>query len=740
MSTVLRTISCGRAAAAVSASVSREPLCFLWPRWTRAYGASSAASLATHGDSPSTSRHLQKEPRNDNHDSINGSNSKSRSAITESAIEDGDSRPFANHRSYTDVMMGRLEKEEASAKREFLHIKRHHELKRQERGGAVPNWRSVLRDLESNTPPVSGDWHQNALRISISQVAAGVLLFGEDDNIWKLKERTGCHFEVLQDNDSNENTVIISGHVSNISAAAAQILRIAPDASTAEAWDGSFRSFNTEAHPRHTTRLVQISDHPKPLRFIRSEPRRYLSLPKRADQIERPPVWTTASFGFYVQTLTSMKKMSSDVSNILFEAGEESNEDMIKRILRNLFFDPAMEGVVSTSAFNDAMAYFMTAYQVEDVRQLFVRMNMLDVAATTETFNIMLRGCANMRDLANFHLILGMMCKHGCAPNVETWIIFLRTLWESDIRQLVVTRMKEKGLLNNPGTQKRLWEILIPADIKTSLERGQTLDEFMRDASDRYSDDWLTLFGANQILSAMSKYGLVSRCWDFIQHMHSRNLILDTSSYNAVLGPFRGRMNFAGAFEILSRMTRLQPHVLEASTYRILFTIARKARLFNTARVIWIYACLGAGTDHHIRQKTMSHIRTYVKRTNEKTRDSILGDTFEKFTYVFGYLLLYGPRLLDEDNCRVRSFKIPPMSESGSSIANRHISQMRKLSRDWVPARPLSEVLAEALDVDKEFRSSGALKGSSEEALEWLEAHALNVKLKHRVSTWGGNE
>jgi pentatricopeptide repeat protein len=277
----------------------------------------------------------------------------------------------------------------------------------------------------------------------------------------------------------------------------------------------------------------------------------------------------------------------------------------VTEIIRNLFKDPECKHAISRTACNEAMQFFVKINRLEDVRVLFVHMEMLNLPMVPETFNTMLRGAAKNEDLHNFHFILHLMLRRGLAPNGNTWIAFMMAHPDVRVKLHILAAMTDKGLTAHPSIMKEVSQQLVQPEIDSSLEQNLSQSQFVAHMDSRYGPEWLSLDSANRALHSLGARGLISRCWEFLNFMSSRFIQYDNYSINTILHHCKQATNLTGAVELLRSLpTRGNfRFVPDEETYRILFELAWRSRSYNLARVIWRYACLSAATTHTMRTR-----------------------------------------------------------------------------------------------------------------------------------------
>lgn len=824
MSLGSRILKRGRAAISVpacpaSTPTPREPLLFLYPQWTRK--ATNAAKASNRdGDLEKAEENSNASPQEDlgkmgdKTRTNEGNSAANRKLISEdkdglpntlSILDRPDwhrksqvlerrslrasTGPSNSKETKLSVAVRRIitkhEVRKVSVRRDEGVRRQYQERRLEEQGHVLPDWRSILRELDLHTSARSATWHDNALRVKVPSTAVGEFLFHPDNNIWRIKDRTGCHIELTEDWDvDNEDNraLLLSGPVTCIAKAAAEITRIIPTAkSDGYSVQGYSQHFGTQGPSRH---LSSEQDSGLELRYVASEKRKLLAQPMRADKIPRPSTWNHASFGFYIERLTSMK-MSNHIHQFIYKKGGD-HVNTVVGILREVFVDPNTRSAISATAFNKALTFLVKHNQMEDVRILFVHMQLQQLRMDTETFNIMLRGAAKSRDLHNFHFLLGLMLKRGIVPDAGTWVAFLMAIDDFQIKLRVLVRMKEKEFLGDISVKKSVCEHLVSDEINWSLDKEKSASEFLLHMGERYGKDWLTVSSANRVVNALASRGLISRCWDFIEFMHSKDIKPNAVTINTILYHCKEQHNQEGAVEILYRVGSLLDFVPDQVTYEMLFNMAWSGGLYNVSMVVWRYACLNAATTVRMRNKMRN---SFVMALSPNPR---LDTTVNFWRATVGLFIIGAtgseshppklsspvssttPPILDAPTTTEVNLNSPPPTITTTTISNPYfhtLHQSLKLSlpvihdlkstttptrittkilqqnlsafKTFKPQRRLADVLRQALDVDRAWREERKLllrgaKGEGEgkegedDAMRLLVRNAVPVPLLRR--------
>jgi pentatricopeptide repeat protein len=671
MSLGSRIVHRGRAALTANlASTPREPLPFLYPSWIRKSSTTGKAESSQDGRLPilSVQPNIPQQSLPPNPVSVSDDETSLQQRFDKPKAEFPDQEPPTTSKKIKAILTGevdysksrgesctnrhdsqlverqvkKIRQTEENAKRNELADSRirnaYHTRRREELRSWLPDWRVILADLIKHTPQ-HGKWLEEALELVIPLESLPRLLHGIDDYILEIGFQHGVSIRL---GEREEGTLqyrrfIVSGPATAISKTTAEVLRIAPTTemhTTSSLPPPKTEDLALEVSTDKETSLTTLDEEQEvTIRYTLFEPRaKRRRVPP--EQLPRPNIWTHVSFLDYVRALTA-----SSVTNHLDRFGFKTKKDhntAVTEIIRNLFKDPDCKDVISTTACNEAMRYFVKVNRLEDVRVLFVHMEMLKLPMVPETFNIMLRGAAKNEDLHNFHFILHLMLKRGFIPNGNTWIAFMMAHPDVRVKLHILAAMKEKGLTAHPAIMKEVSQQLVQPEIDSSLEQNLSQAQFVAHMDRRYSPDWLTLDSANRVLDGLGARGLISRCWEFLNFMSSRFIEYDNYSINTILHHCKQATNLTGAVELVRTLpTRGDfPFVPDEETYRILFELAWRSRSYNLAKVIWRYACLSAATTHTMR----SHVTSSMLYASHKDARATPRERWKQFAgpVIFG--------------------------------------------------------------------------------------------------------
>ena len=487
-----------------------------------------------------------------------------------------------------------------------------------------PDWRVVLSVLSTNTPRTD-KWLDRALKIIVPEEAVEKLMYGVDTNMWDIGDRYDCLI-TLDARDPQTlayNSYLLSGSETGIKKTTLDLLRLVPDmrlVATPKSFlhtDDNHEAISAADESKELDNgSKKLEAHTSVVRNIANVVEREVQV-VRADRIPRPEEWTQRSFLDYVTDVCTIV-MPNHVHAVLY-TGKESHMSTVWNILWEIFESPECASAVSRKAFDAALVYFVKTGQAEVVKRFFLKMELMNVKPDVETFNIMLRGAAGHEDIHNFHFLLHIMFRRGISPNTGTWLAFMQATPNVRIKLYILSEMRGKGLLNQPSVVQALCEQVALYEINTSLENGESQDGFLRRMDSRYGTEWLNLNSGNQILHALGSRGLISRSWEFLRIMENRDVEPDFVSISTIIHHCRYSWNIDGAIEILRDLPPSIPPELDQRIYHDLFNMARGAKAYNLARVVWRYACLHAFTSGKMRQRVKQSLLNAEWKTNEET-------------------------------------------------------------------------------------------------------------------------
>lgn len=463
----------------------------------------------------------------------------------------------------------------------------------------MPDWREMLATLTANTIE-HGPWLEKSLEVHVSQQSFESLLLGVDNTIHEIASRHGCsvHLGERLEPSHRFRTFLLSGSVAAMGKTVADVFRIAPDV------EFKRTTVINNSEWRSITSAADDSLGESPMRHV-------LAYKNGIERVrpQKPSKWTKESFRDYVQAVVFSAASNHD--NHL-NGGYNPREE-VPKILDDLFNDPNCQAVISRQACNLAAVYYEKANLIKPLRELFTKMSSLGLANDPQTYNIIFRGIAKAQNLQAFRFILGMMVRNGVKANHETWLAFMASQQNVDIKVQILAAMKKVGLLGHKSTLKAVSRQLVREELELALEVGEDISKFMRYMDHHHGVHWLSTDSANVILNVLGGSALRTHMRDFIAVMDDRFIKFDNCTVNTLLHHCQHDDTMDSALRLL-RDCKIKS-IPDQETYRILFRLAWRKKHLNLAKVVWKYACLSANTTSNMRWQVMRSLLWPVART-----------------------------------------------------------------------------------------------------------------------------
>lgn len=316
--------------------------------------------------------------------------------------------------------------------------------------------------------------------------------------------------------------------------------------------------------------------------------------------LQKPRIWDCPSLTMYIHDLTEYKHPRP----ILFQSLPSEAKDDCFRTIRNLanvilsvFGDENLRKDVNIEACHVALRFFYRHSFMVHARALYMRMEYLEIGASTETWNIMLGACKN---LANFTKFLQGMGRRGFRPDANTWVAFTKVLDSVHTRSRVIRRMKSLGVMNNPDVQRSISNCMIGHHFEKRMQEDGAVDiaSFFSEIHDLYGPHWLSTPAGNTILSKLirsskdSKSASISRALDVLARMRDNGFIANHVTMGILLHGCewsRKRDILMQLLVMFQKTWKLRP---DDKGHEILFRYAWLHKDLNFLRAIWISACV----------------------------------------------------------------------------------------------------------------------------------------------------
>ncbi|KAF7592798.1 hypothetical protein BBP40_012480 [Aspergillus hancockii] len=428
---------------------------------------------------------------------------------------------------------------------------------------------------------------------------AGVTDMSMAENIWYVAVRNGCKVHVLhrRESEGHYRKVILSG--------SERVLEIVEDR-IARA-----RALQETGDPLVDIRKPPIPVFPSleamarknlPLPLVRGVWDSYVSVkyPARLDLLLpiSQQLSSVREFAEHVDELT--RSLPSHNTN---GRRKESHQVHVAKSLLSLFLNDAYHGFLSTAALNRALSYLLGHGFERHACTLFLK---AEHFIAVESFNILLKFAAQKQDIYMFRQFLLAMPRLNIRPNAHTWLTFLDCLVSSKAKANLVSRMMQKGYLDDTGAIRTALQVTIQDTFLAHLESGKSVDSFINMLVDTSGANWFPPSLINQMLSVAARLKDFSAMERLLQICVQQGFDVNSSTINQIVLLFRK--------DIFSALRYLFPFIdraeskLKKDAWERLFLIAYKGRYYNICRVLWRYACMNNGVTYKMRQSVLTSL------------------------------------------------------------------------------------------------------------------------------------
>ncbi|KAG6353525.1 hypothetical protein INS49_005486 [Diaporthe citri] len=452
-----------------------------------------------------------------------------------------------------------------------------------------------------------------------------------------------------------------------------------------------------------------------------------------------------SSFERYVASLTD-SVMYPHLNSVLYNPTRHAvildHERAVARRLKRAFMNYEARPWISCSALKLALSFLSRKGDkyLPEARSIFVTMDRFGLRMDADVFNMMLRAATTTRHLRQFRQVVLLMTKKGFAPNLDTWILFLRMFQSVEVKSYVLQAMNSKNLLGTPEAIQRVAEEMAPFDTEHAMSQGKDLSAFMEEQGDRYGPDWLTRDAANQVLDVLCRHGRFQDAFELLDRMHAHvestpveykaDRIAhepDVISFNTIISHAKTQGKMPVAVNAIRKMKTTAFHTqVDRVTFGLLFEMAWKSRLRFSLSIIWKYASLAHMTTWRMRYRVAALINGQPKKEGEDVDHGISASI---------YAQLGGERLAQDLVGGEQALaKIRSLAE-GRSRAELGVLAAKcwpEAFCDYGPRISLGHVLSQAVLRDYSCLSRKN-KRSAAHAEEWLKFSPSAMPLRKRV-------
>ncbi|KAE8364415.1 hypothetical protein BDV27DRAFT_145309 [Aspergillus caelatus] len=309
------------------------------------------------------------------------------------------------------------------------------------------------------------------------------------------------------------------------------------------------------------------------------------------------------------QNLSSVREFAEHVDEVArslpsYKASPgSSHQKQVAKSLLSLFQNERYHGFLSTAALNTALSFLLDHEFVRYARMIFLR---AEHVVTVDSFNILLKFAAQKQDMRLFRQFLLTMPRLNIRPNPYTWLTFLDCLVSPKAKASLVSRMMQKGYLNESSAMRTALQATIQNTFRAHLEGGKSVDSFINMLIDTQGANWFPPSLINQMLNVAARRKDFSAMERLLQICKQQGFAVKGSTVNQIVLLFR--KDIFSLLRFLFQFIDRPERVLTKDSWEKMFLMAFKGRHYNICRVLWRYACMYRGVTYNMRQSVLTSL------------------------------------------------------------------------------------------------------------------------------------
>ncbi|KAI9820392.1 MAG: hypothetical protein M1826_000918 [Phylliscum demangeonii] len=303
-------------------------------------------------------------------------------------------------------------------------------------------------------------------------------------------------------------------------------------------------------------------------------------------------------------------------------------------------------------------------------------MERLGVPLTIDIFNSLLKRAARVQDLHNYTYTLHMMVSKGFAPDGYSWVAMLALCRPLHLKMKIVDSMRSKGLLQHLPTLRRTVAQLVPGAFALWLEQGRMPLDFLEFMKCSWGPSWISTAAMNHMLHELRRRHLFEdslQMWKVLSKLYRYSL--DTISVNTMISHYDIPGDFEPVMQFLTLLGEQsnegQRIRFDETTYRILYTLARRFHYYNLARVVWRYACTTACVNRDLEHRMWQNVSASISALEASTLQSE-----DAVTWLFGKIVvgIDSPEVISRLGDKEVSRKLVALSICPDEEVSSHLS------------------------------------------------------------------
>lgn len=478
------------------------------------------------------------------------------------------------------------------------------------------DWRWVLGLLGRHTPEQPTKWIEDGIKVELPErVFALIMDEGGDTKVGAIRKRTGVTIKASRGEEpGGRPSVLLSGTRQAINKATEELRSIAgPVIVTRLVSPLAPGELQTDASDRKVFFVP-------PLTREEGGPFRRYKVDYNISTVPWPDTMSHHTFEQFVASLTDsvvLPHLHSELYPSTKRVELLDHERAVARQLKRAFTRDRVRPWVSCSALKTALSFLCEKGDkyLPEARSIFVSMDQYGLHMDADIYNILLKAPTKTRNLRKFQQTLLVMTRRGLAPNLDTWILFLRIIESVEVKSYILRAMHMKNLLGTSEAIRRVAEEMARFDAGHAAQHGKGLNTFIQEQDERYGPEWLSRDPCNLVLDVLCRYGRYSDAFKLLNRMHERADTLpiqlpadtiatrpDVVSYNTIMSHAKrhGKLNIM--INTIRKMKTIayatQP---DSTSLHLLFEMAWHLHMRATVSAIWRYAALARLTTWRMR-------------------------------------------------------------------------------------------------------------------------------------------
>ncbi|KAH0564966.1 hypothetical protein GP486_001643 [Trichoglossum hirsutum] len=693
--------------ASVLQTASRDPLVFLYPRWFF-----SVATESPKVDTTASVRSLRScsgsvLQKDLSWASLEGGKAADDRADSEAATPSNTTAPRHVPLKLDASSLNFKRVAAARQRRDGWHTSKSLNRQLKDKNLLSADWRVALDLLETHSNGLSTAEHCE-LRIKVHKEDVGRVIGRFGDTLRHLQEQSGCVIQVIRKRtDDVYFAVQITGTRQDAHKAEELVMAVVNRRRRGSAGHMSTSTASTEREldvGSSTTRQMCTSPTSNQAGADslshRREERRFF---ERVKQLAESPV--------------------THRRNRFFRNRAEANLQSAAEAISRLFSSAQSWPVITTQSVNEAMKFFATHNLVSHARKLFADSELHYLKVNTTTFNIMLRGAAEARNLHNFVFVLRLMVGRNVRPDSRTWCAFLSVVDRKEVRELILKKMEERKLLVDPVAVREVCRQIISDLAADWLDAHKDPRDLLEYMDGRFTSEWYSVSAINRVLDELGKRGMMQEAWDLLVAVDARGFTFNSISVNTILTHCLRYRKGDWTVQLFSAADDRWNIGPDGVTYELLFKTSWTLRLYNMARVVWRYACMDGAVSFRMRQLMKRSLRC-----RDTLPCSTVGGRWRATAgrVIAGVNISRTSGTVDTLNGR-RTAYTQPTEPTPTEIVEQDLATFGL----WQPVRPLSAMLSEAFAVDRAWSIN---KESKDNSIVWKLQNAIDVAVQPKTT------